>query len=149
MVFVVERSLPGLCPRISSATRAVRALAGGPDRVGSDRSTRKENDMNVSTAIPQTVQIRRGPLLGLIAGSAALAAATTWAILTLVGNTDDGQVQASPAAPSVATSSLSPDQSRYVKGISSLTPLERAAAFGGPAGALDALQLGPKARRYV
>jgi hypothetical protein len=105
--------------------------------------------MNVSTTIPQTVQIRRGRLLGLIVGTAALAAATTGAILTLVGNTGNGQVQTTAAAPSAVTSSLSPGESRYVSGISSLTPLERAAAFGGRRGVLDALQLGPKARRYV
>jgi len=104
--------------------------------------------MNVTTTIPQTVRIRRGPLVGLVAGSAALAAATTWAILTLVGNADQ-QMQTSAAAPSAVTSSPSPGESRYVRGISSLTPLERAAAFGGPGGALDALKLGPKARRYV
>jgi hypothetical protein len=50
--------------------------------------------------------------------------------------------------PSVV-SSLSPSERRYVEGIMSLTPLERAAAFGGPGAALDALQLDPKSKRYV
>jgi hypothetical protein len=50
--------------------------------------------------------------------------------------------------PSVV-SSLSPSERRYVDGITSLTPLERAAAFGGPGAVLDALQLDPRSRRYV
>ena len=45
--------------------------------------------MNVSTTIPPIVQIPRGRLLGLVAGIAALAAAITWAVLALAGETGD------------------------------------------------------------
>jgi hypothetical protein len=57
--------------------------------------------MNVSTAIPQTVQIRRGRLLGLIAGVAALTAAITWAVLALAGETG-GVARTSAAAQPLA-----------------------------------------------
>ena len=39
-----------------------------------------ERQMSVSASIPATVQIRRGHLLGLIGGVAALAACVTWAV---------------------------------------------------------------------
>jgi hypothetical protein len=48
-----------------------------------------------------------------------------------------------------AVESLDPGSRRYIEGITSLTPLERAAAFGGPGAVLDALQLDPRSRRYV
>jgi hypothetical protein len=71
--------------------------------------------MNVSTTIPQTVQIRRGRLLGLLAGVATLAAAITWLVLALAGGTG-GDVQASAPAQSLnlpipAMSVTAPDQS--------------------------------------
>ena len=36
-----------------------------------------------------------------------------------------------------------------MQGVTSLTPVERAAAFGGPGSVLDALGLGPRAKQYV
>jgi Nickel responsive protein SCO4226-like len=48
-----------------------------------------------------------------------------------------------------AASQLTESQLRYVRGITSLSPLERAAAFGGPSAVLDALQLDRDGRRYV
>jgi len=131
--------------------------------------------MSASVSIPQNVQIKRNRLLGLIAGVAAAAAAVMWAVLAFGIDTRGGQVQANvPAQPAVVSSPipmtgyldgitshpsvvgqpngvsfLSPSERRYVDGVSSLTPVERAAAFGGPGTVLDALQLDPKSRRYV
>lgn len=73
--------------------------------------------MNVSTTIPQTVQIRRSRLLGLVAGAAVLASAITWAVLALVGDTG-GQAQSGVAAQSDLVSSPIP-MSGYLDGITS------------------------------
>ena len=71
--------------------------------------------MNVSTAIPQTVQIRRGRLLGLIVGVAAAAAAITWASLALVGETGGVAQTSAPAQswslPIPSTAVTAPAQS--------------------------------------
>ena len=106
--------------------------------------------MNVSTTIPQTVQIPRGHLLGLLVGVAALAAAITWALLALVGDSGTRQARSSVTAdtlnlpipsvavtrasvagaqplslpiPSVAvTRAAAPQQTRTVRSIKDLTP---------------------------
>lgn len=85
--------------------------------------------MNVSTTIPQTVQIPRGRLLGLLAGVAATAAAITWALITLTGNTGSEQARSSATAytpslpiPSVAVTRASAPQHGHVRSIMDLTP---------------------------
>jgi hypothetical protein len=123
--------------------------------------------MNVSTTIPQTVQIPRGRLLGLLVGVAALAAAITWALLTLIGDSGSGQARSSPTAqtlglpiPSVAVTraSVAP-QPRTVRSIMDLTPGDLAG--GGLGGyAIPSRQSGetleevlasmsPQTRRYT
>ena len=78
--------------------------------------------MSTSVSVPATVQIRRGRLVGLVAGAAVLAAAVTWAVLTLA--VDPGSSTSQAAAP-VATK-LTPAQrsvGSYLFGVSSgLTP---------------------------
>jgi hypothetical protein len=60
--------------------------------------------MTVAT-VPSTIQIKRRHLLGLVLAVAALAAALTWATLSIVGDdhTDDGGAPAAPAAAVVAS----------------------------------------------
>jgi hypothetical protein len=58
--------------------------------------------MNVSTTIPQNVQIPRGRLLGLLVGVAALTAAITWALLTLVGDSGTSQARSSVTADTLS-----------------------------------------------
>jgi hypothetical protein len=122
--------------------------------------------MNVSTTIPQTVQIPRGRLFGLLAGVAALAAAVTWAVLMLVGDTGSSQAGSSATAytpslpiPAVAVTRATATQPRTVRSIMDLTPGDLAGgALGGYA--LPSLQGGetleevlasmsPQTRRYT
>lgn len=123
--------------------------------------------MNVSTTIPQTVQIPRGRLLGLLAGVAATAAAVTWAVLTLVGDTGSGQAGPSAAAyspslpiPAVAVTRASvAQQARTVRSIMDLTPGDLAGGgLGGyalpsrPSGeTLEEVlaSMSPQTRRYT
>jgi Nickel responsive protein SCO4226-like len=89
--------------------RIVSAVTVQPER----RTT-----MNVSTAIPATVEIRRGRLLGLIVGVAAAAAAVTWAVLAFGADSGSGQAQANmPAQPAIVSSPI--PMSGYLEGITS------------------------------
>jgi Nickel responsive protein SCO4226-like len=45
--------------------------------------------------------------------------------------------------------SSSSREKQYVEGVTSLTQVEKAAAYGGPGGVLDALGLGPREKQYV
>ena len=54
--------------------------------------------MNVSVTIPATVQIRRGRLLGLVVGAAALTAAVTWAVTAVAFDTGTTPAQKSVSA---------------------------------------------------
>ena len=83
--------------------------------------------MTVSTHIPATIQMRRSRLFGLVAAVALVAAGITSALLIFAVDPDNGATRSSQ--PAVSSPSLS-DQS-YVKGITSLTPAQQAAAFGG------------------
>ena len=79
-----------------AAVAEANQTAGLPfDRIVSAVNVRPERrtTMNVSATIPATVQIRRSRFLGLIAGVAAVAAATTWAVLTFGVNSGSGQGQ--------------------------------------------------------
>ena len=85
--------------------------------------------MNVSTTIPPIVQIPRGRLLGLVAGIAALAAAITWAVLALAGETGDVARPSATAQswslpiPSMAVTRVSATQNtRAVRSLMDLTP---------------------------
>ena len=133
--------------------------------------------MSISTTIPETVEIRRSRLLGLVAGVAAVAAAITWA-LTAYAVGDMGQQSVSapvvsssipspghPAAISApranALSSLSPQEQSYLKAMTAVCsvvmcpPNERLAARLGigsvsaPTTANALSSLSPQERRYV
>jgi hypothetical protein len=91
-----------------AAVAEANRMAGLPfDRIVSavNVQTEKENHMHVSATIPATVQIRRSRLLGLIAGVAAVAAASTWAVLTFAVDTGSSQAQVA-AQPRQASYSL-------------------------------------------
>jgi hypothetical protein len=100
--------------------------------------------MTVSPSIPGTIEMRRGRLLGLVAAVAVAAAGVTWALLTLTGTDNGASQQSVPTA-----STLGGGGQRYVDGIASLTPAERAATFGGPASLLDGIGLSPQQKAYV
>jgi hypothetical protein len=86
--------------------------------------------MSTSVSIPATVQIKRGRLVGLVAGVAVLAAAVTWAVLTFAvdpgSSTSQGasRVVAAPLTPAQrsigsylfgASSGLAPSQLETVR----------------------------------
>jgi hypothetical protein len=73
--------------------------------------------MNVSATIPATVRIRRGHLLGLVVGTAALAAAVTWAVSAFAFDTGTTQTQKSVSAQPAILSSPIP-MSGYLDAIS-------------------------------
>ena len=76
--------------------------------------------MNTSVSIPATVQIKRGRLVGLVAGAAVLAAAVTWVVLTFA--VDAGSSTSQAAAPRVVATPLTPAQrsiGSYLFGVSS------------------------------
>jgi hypothetical protein len=101
--------------------------------------------MTVSNSIPATIQMRRSSLVGIIAAVAVLAAGITAVLLVFAVNTGSSEQR------SVQTTASSPSQSdqAYVKGITSLTPAQQAAAFGGPGAMLDALGLSGQDTQYV
>jgi hypothetical protein len=104
--------------------------------------------MNVSTTIPNTVQIRRSRLLGLVGGAAAVAAAVTWAVLAFGVGIGDGTRVVSGQVD--VLSQLSPSARQYVEAVSTMTPVELRATFGtGDVDAIDALNLSPGSERYV
>jgi len=144
----------------------------------------RSNLMTVSPSIPTTIEMRRSRLVGVVTAAALVAALTTWALLTFAFDTgtNEGQVSALPTTAPVSSSSLSmqrfangissmaqaqesaavlfalglgPQDRQYVQGITSMTPAQLAAAFGGPRAlrnlreeiALDALS--PRERQYV
>ena len=61
--------------------------------------------MSTSVSIPATVQIKRGRLVGLVAGAAVLAAAVTWVVLTFA--VDAGSSTSQAAAPRVVATTRS------------------------------------------
>jgi hypothetical protein len=93
--------------------------------------------MTVSPSIPATLEIRRSRLLALLATVAVAAGGITWAVAASAGST----ASSSP--------SMTPAGREYVQGITSLSRLEQAAAFGGPGAVLDALRLSEQEKRYV
>ncbi|PWU20188.1 MAG: hypothetical protein C5B48_12815 [Candidatus Rokuibacteriota bacterium] len=101
--------------------------------------------MTVSNSIPATVQMRRSSLFGLVAAVAVVAAGITALLLVFAVNTSSsGQGSASPSGSSPRQS----DQA-YVRGITSMTHVEQAAAFGGPGARLGALGLSAQDEQYV
>jgi len=106
--------------------------------------------MTVSPSIPSTIEMRRSRFAGLVAAAAIAAAAITWALLALAGDdTGTGAAQQSVQPSASVLSSLSAGERRYVNGVTSLTNVEQAAAFGGPDAVLDALDLSPREKQYV
>lgn len=126
--------------------------------------------MTVSPSIPTTVQMRRSRLLGLVAVVAVAAAAVTWGAFAA---TQGSGASSSPAAQSPRVKQaeqygrglsgigrfftstrnpdlqLTPSEKRYVHGITSLSRVQQAAAFGGHGGVIDALGLSPREAAYV
>ena len=153
----------------SDAVAEVNRQAGLPfDRIVAAVTVNpKGAEMSVSPSIPATVQIKRGRLIGLVAAVAVLAAAVTWALSSFAfdsgsSTTASSDVQASAignplppaslhfrvvAGPGSATAAA--QDAQYVRGITAMTPVEQAAAFGGHGGVLDALGLAPRDEQYV
>ena len=114
----------------------------------------RRNPMSVSTPVPQTVEIRRSSLLGLVAAAAAVAAALTWAVLAFAVDTGSKTADRGPveqpaafkqfaegissmakmqqAAAVLYAAGISPTDKRYVQALTSVAPVEQAAAFAGP-----------------
>jgi hypothetical protein len=118
--------------------------------------------MSVATTAPSTVQIRRGRLLWLIVGVAAVAAAITWAVTTVAtGSGGDKSQQTASATSAVRTSGAavshgggggfsaapSTDAARPVHGpnvwLMKLTPARLAAGALGTGYQLPVKQTGP------
>ena len=91
--------------------------------------------------------MRRSRFLAVVVAVAVVAAVATWSIAAAAGGGNSGQAIARPSVS--AQSSLTPAESGYVKGIVSLTPAVRAAAFGGPGALLDVMGLRPGEKSYV
>ena len=102
--------------------------------------------MTMSNSVPATIEIRRSRLLGLVAAVAAVAAGITAALFVFAVNTEGSGQRNVPAA---SPSTPSANEQAYVRGIASLTPVQQAAAFGGPGAVLDALGLSTQDRQYV
>jgi len=102
--------------------------------------------MTDSISLPATVEMRRSRLLAVVVAVAVVAAAVTWSIAAAAGS-GSGQATLRPRVS--VQSSLTPAENGYVKGIVSLTPVVRAAAFGGPGALLDAMRLTPAEKSYV
>ena len=82
--------------------------------------------MNVSAPIPATIQIRRSRMLGLVGIVAALAAATTWAVLAFGLHTDGVKTRAGASAiAATGVAQIHPQQGSTVSMAGSLTPAER------------------------
>jgi hypothetical protein len=104
--------------------------------------------MTVSMTIPATVHIRRGRLVGLVAGVAACAAALTGTVVAVAA--DSGSERSRATTAEQILESLSPEMRQHVDAVAAMTPLELAATYGThPHSALDALQLAPAQREYV
>ena len=110
--------------------------------------------MSVSTPVPHTVEIRRSSLLGLVAAAAAVAAAVTWAVVAFAVDTgtktaDRGPVEQpaafkqfaegisslaemQQAAAVLYAAGVSPTDKRYIQALTSVAPVEQAAAFASP-----------------
>ena len=99
-----------------------------------------------TTTVPSTVTITRRHLLGLAAATMAATAGLTWGITALTTSADAAH------APSVRTraevlASLDPAARQFVAGVTALSPLQLAAAYGNKP--LDALQLDASSKQYV
>jgi hypothetical protein len=103
--------------------------------------THRSSEMSVSTSIPRTAGRRRSHALAAIATIAAILALAAWAIATRAFDSGTRSVRSSAPTQASALGSLTRAERQYVLGITSMTPVELAAAFGtGP---------GPQVRRSV
>ena len=112
--------------------------------------------MTASHSIPTTLEMRPSRLVAIVVLVAAVTAAITWALVTFAGGSGteatQGSVRPSTSQQNAAIPfalGLSPQGSQYVQGITSLSRLEQAAAFGGHGGVLDALKLRARDKQYV
>jgi hypothetical protein len=158
MVYVVERYLPGerrvryrgstivlgneacFCqfegPSEAAVAEANRNAGLSFDRIVPAVTVRpheRRTPMTVSPSIPATIEIKRSRLLGIIVGVAAIAAAVTWALVTLV----------------VGTDTSSPQASTQTARSTSLTPVQLATVNGGSDAVLEALGFGPQEKQFV
>jgi hypothetical protein len=130
--------------------------------------------MTASASVPNTVEIRRSRLFGGALVVAAAAASLTWALLVYAVGTSSAtpsvRVTTSPSLVRQAGAygrgltevgtigapagmhdllGLSAKEKQYVRGITSLTRVQQAAAFGGHDGIIDAMGLAAKDAQYV
>ena len=138
----------------------------------------RRSPMSVSTSVPTTIEVKRSRLVGGAIAIAAVAAGITWALLsspttrgsgvarvdierpvpvTITPSLDDQvflrsishTAQMQQAAAVLHALGLSPKEAEYVQAMTSLSPVEQAAAFGGPGAVLDALGLSRRDKQYV
>jgi beta-lactamase regulating signal transducer with metallopeptidase domain len=132
--------------------------------------------MSVSASIPATVQIRRGHLLGLIGGVAALAACVTWVVTAFAFDTGTSGavssstgISASQSAPATFTatrkqieglSTMVLQTGRHADPVMSMTPAQLAGvglgtgyqvpnAQSSPTAADVLASMSPETRRYT
>lgn len=98
--------------------------------------------MNVSTAVPATVEITRSRLLALIAAAAMAAAAITW-MLVAIAFDDSASSTLSRRSPAPAPISSAASDARKVPSIMALTPARLAAGALGTGYALPTVETGP------
>jgi hypothetical protein len=105
--------------------------------------------MTVSPSIPATVQMRRSRLLGLLAMVAVVAAAVTWAAFAASESSRGSTAPVGAETTASVLKRLTPSEKPYVQGITSLSRVQQAAAFGGHDGVIDALGLTPREAAYI
>jgi hypothetical protein len=134
--------------------------------------------MSVSTSVPTTIEVKRSRLVGGALAIAAVAAGITWALLSFANENGSGvarvdlerpvpvtitpsvddqaflrsishTAQMQQAAAVLHALDLGPKEAEYIQAMTSLSPVEQAAAFGGPGAVLDALGLNLRDKQYV
>jgi hypothetical protein len=93
--------------------------------------THRSSAMSVSTSIPKTAGRRRSYPLVAIAAITAVVAVAAWAIATHVVHSGTRSVRSAPPTQASALRQLTPAEREYVLAITSMTPVEMQAAFGG------------------
>jgi hypothetical protein len=138
----------------------------------------RRSPMSVSTSVPTTIEVKRSRLVGGAIAIAAVAAGLTWALLSFANDTGSGvarvdierpvpvkitpslddqvflrsishTAQMQQAAAVLHALGLSPKEAEYIQAMTSLSPVEQAAAFGGPGAVLDALGLSRRDKQFV
>jgi hypothetical protein len=82
--------------------------------------------MSVSASIPATVQIRRGHLVGLIGGAAALAACVTWVVTAFAFDTGTSGAVSSATGVSASQPATFTATRKQIEGLSTMAPQDPA-----------------------